>query len=362
MADKTKVDYDALADAGNRFGQEADRIRNIAGRLGQGTENLKRSGWVGKGAEAYYKEWESSILPTYRRLAEALKEAANILKALSKLFKDAETEASNFVKGTGGGGAGGGAGEGASLGGFGEALASAFGGGSGGAASAGAAGFGSAIAGALREAFGNAFGGGGGDYGGGQGGEYGGGDGGDLESFPSTLEGLLKDALGGAGLEAKGNIIEIRIQKGQGMADTGMQYGMETPSAGGGGGGGESGGGGGGMGEPAAATAAEPQSTGGGGGGGSDSGFGGGSQARGASMVQGGAVGTPLGGGQAFWFGSTPGSRLSAPAAALSAGMGMAAPAAGGNAVGLVAQLGATAGAAVLGIAGKVILGKLGKP
>jgi WXG100 family type VII secretion target len=368
MADKTKVDYDALADAGSKFSQEADRIRNIAGRLGQGTENLKRSGWVGKGADAYYKEWESNLLPTYRRLSDALREAAKIFKELSKLFNDAETEGSNLLKGTGGGSPGdnvlgsaasavdqvaaalGAIARGMGGGGLGQAGGGGLG--AAGAAAMEAGGIGAASAAfsdAIRRALG--LGGAGGDSSGGSGGA--GGAEGDLESFPSTLEGILKDALGGAGLKPSGNIIEIVLQKGKGMADTGQQYG--TDQSGAGGGGGEPSGAGGGA--PPTETPAETPSGGGGSGGGSDSGFGGGGSGGGVSMVQGGAVGTPLAGGQGFWFGATPGTRLSSPQAALGGAMPVGHPA-GGDALGLLASFGATAGAAVLGIVGKSIAGK----
>ena len=347
MADKVKADYEALSDAANRFGQESDRIKQIASRLGQGAENLKRSSWTGKGADAFFREVESSILPTYRNLVNALKEASTILKALSKLFQDAEQEASNLVKGTGSGsalGAGGGIGDAIA-----SALGGAMGGAFGGAAGGTGGGIGDAIAAALGGALGGAFGGAGGEAAGATD---------DLESFPSTLQDALQNALGGAGLKPSGNILEIVLQKGKGMADTGLQYGTDQSGAGVGGGGG---------GEPTAMpqTAAEMPSTGGGGsgGGGSDSGFGGGGQGGGASMVEGGAVGTPQGAGQAFWFGATPGSRLSSPVAALAGGvLSAAAPAAGGNALGLLTQLGATAGAAVLGIVGKAVIGKGLKP
>ena len=333
MADKvTKADYEALTDAGNRFSQESDRIKQIAGRLGRGAENLKRTSWTGKGADAFFHEVETSILPMYRRLSDALKEASKVMKDLGKLFQDAEQEASATVKGTGGGsalGAGAEAGEGG--GGIGDAIASALGGAFGGAGGATGGGIGDAIAAALGGAFGGAFGGAGAA---GDAGDMGGTDGGDLESFPGTLQEALQNALGGAGLKPSGNIIEIVLKKGEAMADTGQQYGVDQPSGAGGGGGGQQ-----------------------------DSGFGGGGQGGGASMVEGGSVGTPLGAGQGFWFGATPGSRLSSAGAALSAvGISPSAPAAGGNAVSLLASLGASAGAAVLGIVGKAVVGKGLKP
>ncbi len=349
MSDRVKADYDALNDASNRFSQESDRIKQIASRLGHGAENLRRSSWTGKGAEAFFKEVEGSVLPAYRRLADALKEASTILKALSKLFQDAEQEAAGFVKGTGGGSASGAGADGGEGGSIADALASALGGAFGGAATA-AGGIGAALA----AAFNDAFGGGSGSEAGSAAGDASGGDG-DLDSFPSTLQDALQSALGGAGVKPSGNIIEIVLQKGQGMADTGQQYGADS----GAGGGGPSG-----AGEPAATppTAAETPTGGGGGGGSPDSGFGGGGQGGGASMVEGGSVGTPMGGGQGFWFGATPGSRLSSPAVAAGAGSVAAGVPAGGDALGLLASFGATAGAAVLGIVGKSIMGKGLKP
>ncbi len=346
MADKvTKADYEALTDAAKSFSQESDRIKQIAGRLGRGAENLKRTSWTGKGADAFFKEVETSILPTYRRLSDALKEASNIMKALGQLFQGAEEEASATIKGTGGGSALGGGADAGEGGGLLGSIGSMVGAAMGGQGAAGGGGIGDAIAAALGGAFGGLSL---------PGADAGSKDAGDLESFPGTLQEALQNALGGAGLKPSGNIIEIVLKKGEGMADTGQQYGVDQPSAGGGAGGGE----------PVAAPT-EPQSTGGGGsGGGSDSGgSGGGGQGGGASMVEGGSVGTPLGAGQGFWFGATPGSRLSSAGAALSAvGISPSAPAAGGNALGLLASLGASAGAAALGVVGKAVLGKGFKP
>ena len=86
----------------------------------------------------------------------------------------------------------------------------------------------------------------------------------------------------------------------------------------------------------------------------------GGSAGKGPSMVEGGSVGSALGAAQGFWFGSTPGSRLSAPSAPAGGGSGLpAAVSSSGDALGLLASVGATAGAAVLGVVGKAIAGKL---
>jgi WXG100 family type VII secretion target len=317
MSDQVRADYDALSEVANRFGQEADRMKQVAGRLGHGADNLHRTSWIGKGAEAFYREMETEILPAFRRLENALKEASTVTKAISKLFQDAEQEAAGVVKAVGsssGGGAAAGAGEGA-MGGLAEGLAAAFGG--------------------LGGASGGGYGGAGGE--------------GDLSSFPGTLQGLLQNAVGGLQLQARGSIITITIQRGGAQETSGLQYGMDNPARGG-----EAGGGSGGGAGPA--TEQQPQTpTGGGGGGGSDMGMGGSPYGGGSSMQMGGAIGQP---GSPVWFNAAGGGRLAVHSASVVAA-GAAPPAPGGNALpGIIAQVGATAGAAVLGVVGKSLAAK----
>ncbi len=117
MANVVRVEYEALASSASRLSAEADRARRIGARLGQRADNLKRTAWTGKGADAFYREVEGNILPAYRRLETALKEASTTLKALSEMFQQAEQEAASYLNlGTaigpsdgGEGGAGGGA-------------------------------------------------------------------------------------------------------------------------------------------------------------------------------------------------------------------------------------------------------------
>ena len=98
MATVTRVDYGALAEAANRLNTEAEHVRQIGSRLARGAEGLQRGSWVGKGAEAFYREMDNSVMPTYRRLEAALKEAGTTLKALSELFQQAEQEAAGYLR------------------------------------------------------------------------------------------------------------------------------------------------------------------------------------------------------------------------------------------------------------------------
>ena len=106
MANVVRTDYEALAEAAKGLNAEADRVRQIATRLDRGADNLKRSSWTGKGAEAFYRELEGSILPCYRRLEAALKEAGQTMTALGEMFQQAEQEAAGYLRMTAAGGPG----------------------------------------------------------------------------------------------------------------------------------------------------------------------------------------------------------------------------------------------------------------
>ena len=97
MANVVRVEYEVLAEVASRLSAEADQARKIGARLGQAADNLKRTAWTGKGADAFYREVEGNILPAYRRLETALKEASTTLKALSQMFQQAEQEAASYL-------------------------------------------------------------------------------------------------------------------------------------------------------------------------------------------------------------------------------------------------------------------------
>ena len=97
MANVVRVEYEVLAEVASRLSAEADQARKIGARLGQAADNLKRTAWTGKGADAFYREVECDILPAYRRLETALKEASTTLKALSQMFQQAEQEAASYL-------------------------------------------------------------------------------------------------------------------------------------------------------------------------------------------------------------------------------------------------------------------------
>jgi len=96
MADQTKVDYEALQAVSQAFKQQADAMKRVQQTLKSKAQGI-RSTWIGKGATAFQKEFESEINPTYERLVGALNEGGKVIGDISKMFQDAEQEAKQII-------------------------------------------------------------------------------------------------------------------------------------------------------------------------------------------------------------------------------------------------------------------------
>jgi WXG100 family type VII secretion target len=73
---------------------------------------LQGGDWIGQGANAFFQEMQSDVLPALQRLLRALEASERVTKQISGLLRDAEQDAANTMRdrGNGGGGRGGGAG------------------------------------------------------------------------------------------------------------------------------------------------------------------------------------------------------------------------------------------------------------
>jgi WXG100 family type VII secretion target len=96
MADQTRVDYEALQAVSQAFKQQADAMKRVQQTL-KGKAQGIRSTWIGKGANEFQKEFESTINPTFDKLVTALNEGGKVLGDLSKMFQDAEQEAKQII-------------------------------------------------------------------------------------------------------------------------------------------------------------------------------------------------------------------------------------------------------------------------
>ncbi len=117
MSNKFRADYGALAQIAKSFANEASNTRQTLNQLRQQKDGLQSKDWIGKGADKFYGEMDTAVMPMLNRLINALETAQRITTQISQIAKQAEEEASGLLRGqgvgagsAGAGGASGGAG------------------------------------------------------------------------------------------------------------------------------------------------------------------------------------------------------------------------------------------------------------
>ncbi|MCS6870150.1 MAG: WXG100 family type VII secretion target [Anaerolineae bacterium] len=85
-------DYDELSAIERTFDRYADDLTALQRSMTLCLDQLRRGGWRGEGAQAFYDEMLDSVLPALTRLRYALGEAAFCTKRIKHIFSVAETE------------------------------------------------------------------------------------------------------------------------------------------------------------------------------------------------------------------------------------------------------------------------------
>jgi len=134
-APRVRGDYDQLKQISKGFASANSAVAGVNRSLNSAMGQLKGGDWIGEGARAFYKEMESDVMPSMKRLEQAMAEAAKITNQIAKLIQQAEDDSSRLFRldGIGGllGGVLGGALGGALGGGLGGAIGEVMGGGGG---------------------------------------------------------------------------------------------------------------------------------------------------------------------------------------------------------------------------------------
>jgi WXG100 family type VII secretion target len=164
-----RADYDQMPEISKRLGREAVNVKRSIDSLNRTIEVLKGGDWFGEGANAFYREMESQVMPSMQRLQTTLEMGSGAVKTIERLLHEAEEAIGGLFSAMLGSLA---VGITIEIGGLGAAVG---GGGSGSATQAEAGGGGGAAASEPEKP---ASGGGGGGAGGGAGGGGGGGGGG----------------------------------------------------------------------------------------------------------------------------------------------------------------------------------------
>jgi WXG100 family type VII secretion target len=99
-AQQVRSDHEQLKQGAQLFQQEAESIEKMLQNLNSRLDALKGGGWKGKGATQFFREMDSSILPSTKNLNKALAQAARITNQISQRLRQAEQDCSAVLNGS----------------------------------------------------------------------------------------------------------------------------------------------------------------------------------------------------------------------------------------------------------------------
>jgi WXG100 family type VII secretion target len=95
MAEQTILNYDELQRIAKSLDTESEELVDLLSKTRQKVHEL-HDDWIGKGADKFFDEMESEVLPGMGRLNQALAFTSETLRAIMKIFDTAENETANF--------------------------------------------------------------------------------------------------------------------------------------------------------------------------------------------------------------------------------------------------------------------------
>ncbi len=93
MAEEFRCQYDEMEKVAAQFAKQSEAINSMLQKVRGSMNNLK-SGWIGRGSEAFFAEMQNTVLPASTRLKTALQEGSAVTKNIVQTVKTAEQEAS----------------------------------------------------------------------------------------------------------------------------------------------------------------------------------------------------------------------------------------------------------------------------
>ena len=101
----TRADYDQLKQIADRFGVEAEHSQQMLQAIQQRVQTLQSGDWVGQGATAFCAEMNDAVLPSLKRLTNALLSAKRTTLLIQAEVKQTEDVTAAIFKLTDAGGA-----------------------------------------------------------------------------------------------------------------------------------------------------------------------------------------------------------------------------------------------------------------
>jgi WXG100 family type VII secretion target len=97
-ANKVRTDYENLRQIAQVFSQQAEATRQTLQKMQRDMDILQQGDWVGKSADKLYAEMTASVLPSVKRLGDALARAQQVTQQISAIMKDAEDASAALFK------------------------------------------------------------------------------------------------------------------------------------------------------------------------------------------------------------------------------------------------------------------------
>jgi WXG100 family type VII secretion target len=98
MSDEIQANYGELEQISTQFNNQAQSIQDLQQKVRGSYAKLADKGWIGAGANAFFDEMESLILPAQARLQDALEQASQVTTTIAESVKQAEQDASSLFR------------------------------------------------------------------------------------------------------------------------------------------------------------------------------------------------------------------------------------------------------------------------
>lgn len=91
-----RADHDELAKISQSFSKASSAVAGVNRKIKSSQDTLEGGDWIGKGANAFFKEMNGEVNPAMKRLETSLAEAARITSQIAKVMKQAEDDSSRL--------------------------------------------------------------------------------------------------------------------------------------------------------------------------------------------------------------------------------------------------------------------------
>ncbi len=98
MADEIQADFDKLGQVASKFDNQAQATREMTRKVRSAMQKLEQGGWMGRGADAFFKEMNTIVLPTLKKMEAALTTGSQVSKEIAQKMRSAEEEAGSPFK------------------------------------------------------------------------------------------------------------------------------------------------------------------------------------------------------------------------------------------------------------------------